>query len=78
MFLPSVNTNTVTARDNTSATAVEGGVATFIDDAFTAVFTAQPSYISGHSVTMTIGTGALDFLGNPLPTTTGTSTYCPE
>lgn len=70
MFLPSVNTNTITARDNTSATAVEGGVATFIDDAFTAVFTAQPSYISGNSVTMTIGTGALDFLGNPLPTAT--------
>ena len=67
MFLPSVNTNTITARDNTTGSAVEGGVASFVDAPFTAVFTAQPSYIAGNSVTLTVGTGALDFLGNPLP-----------
>jgi hypothetical protein len=67
MFLPSITGATILARDNTTSSAVEGGVATFVNDPFSAVFTAQPSYLRQNSVTLTVTTGALDFLGNPLP-----------
>lgn len=67
MFQPSLNTDTLIARDNTVALLVGGAVATSVDDRFSAVFSPLPTYVSGNSVTLTVGTGALDFLGNPLP-----------
>lgn len=67
MFLPSLNTDSIVARDNTQALVIGGAVATAVDDAFSAVFNPLPTYVAGNSVTLTVNTGALDFLGNPLP-----------
>ncbi|MDP2339876.1 MAG: Ig-like domain-containing protein [Deltaproteobacteria bacterium] len=67
MFLPSLNTATITARNNTTATAINGAVATSVDELASAVFNPLPTFPSGDSVTLTIGVGALDFLGNPMP-----------
>ncbi len=68
MFLPSLNTNTITVINETAAGAVvEGAVATAVDDVFSGVFSPLPTYVDLSRVRFTIGTGALDFLGNPLP-----------
>ncbi len=65
-----MNTTTITARDNTTTLAIDAAIAVAADDLFSAVFNPLPTYASGDSVTLTVGTGALDFLGNPLPSTT--------
>jgi hypothetical protein len=65
-----LNTTTITARDNTTTLAIDAAIAVAADDLFSAVFNPLPTYASGDSVTLTVGTGALDFLGNPLPSTT--------
>jgi methionine-rich copper-binding protein CopC len=67
MFQPSLNTDTIIARDETQNILIGGAVATSTDDLFSAVFNPLPTYVQGNRVTLTVGAGALDFLGNPLP-----------
>ncbi len=67
MFLPSLNSSTITARNDTAAAAINGAVATSVEELASAVFNPLPTYPTGDSVTVTVGIGVLDFLGNPLP-----------
>jgi len=67
MFQPSLNTDTITAFDDTDNVVVEGAVAVTLDDRFSGLFSPLPTYREGNQVRLTVGTGVLDFLGNPLP-----------
>ncbi|MFH1808669.1 MAG: Ig-like domain-containing protein [Pseudomonadota bacterium] len=67
MYLPSLNTGSFFAVDNTDVVALTAIVATAIDDVDSAVLVPVPAYVLGHAIEVTVTSDARDYLGNPLP-----------